>query len=228
MKRILVILVLTTCSILYAGIGHASISILLNEGISFQDAEVEIDGSTNPFQSVDDTAKLKFFDGLEGPTIVAPVNGGFYASGTSYYWFDAISANFDLSGVGYNNISSLSFKAWIETGAYNRPNWHHYAFYEGAFNPTNEDADPVIPTPDSTTTRPGLTSFDPTVFGPGGWITYNIPLSWVTSDDFDITFRIWNADVDQIKLEANVIPEPSTLLLLGFSVLGMGLFRKRG
>jgi hypothetical protein len=228
MKKILTVSLIALFVICFAGIGPASAvtqTVLLKEGISFQDPEVEIDGSTNPFQSVDDTAKLKFLDTLEGPTIVPPVNGGFYATGTSYYWFDAISAKFDLSGIGYSNIYSLSVSAYIETGAYFRQNWHHYAFYEGAFNPTNEDADPVVPL-NSNNTIPGLTSFDPVAYGPGGWVNFDIPMSWVTSDDFDITFRIWNADVDQIKLNANVVPEPATMALVGFGMLGLGAIRR--
>ena len=135
---------------LCAGHAYATVTILLDEGVSFQDDEYEPTTdppTTSPPQQFDDTAKLLYQDFDKAPTYATLpwVNSGYYASGTAYWWFDAISANFDLSSVGHSNIYKLTFKAWIRTGQYFRPNWHHYAFYPGAFNPTREDDSPVMP-----------------------------------------------------------------------------------
>ena len=56
---------------------------------------------------------------------------------------------------------------------------------------------------------------------------HTVPLTWVTGNSLDLSFRLWNAPVDQLKLVADVVPEPTTLSLLGLGLLGLSQLRRR-
>jgi len=179
----------------------------LNQGTSYQD-----EGTL----TYNDTVKLKDLDNNWGPTTTGTVVNSYYATGTATQWFDAISANFDLSGVNLAQIKTVTLMAYIKTGGYSNHGWHHYELYQGAFNAADQDSNPLGH------------SFDYAKYSNGGWISHEVPLAWVTSNNLDLSLRLWNASVDQVKLQAEVVPEPMSVSLLGLGLLGaVGAFRRK-
>ena len=159
-------------------------------------------------------ALLNSLDNIWGPSTGGTVTFDYYATGTSPQYWDAISLNFNLSPIGYQYISMATLRFYTQQGAYTT-SWHHYQVLQGAFNPLNQDLAPIG--------LPGLTDFgNYGVNGLVGWLEAPVPLSWITSNNFDITLRLWNARIDYIELQTNVIPEPNTILLLGSGLLGIG------
>ena len=193
---------------------RSAITIDLNTGTAFQN-----DGAP---LSADHTALLKDLDDSWGPGTTGGI-ADYYASGLGAFWLDAISLNFDLSGIGYSNITDLELRFYVQKGDYSlvnindpdhwnplNPNWEHYQVLQGAFNTTNEDWG----APAMYNNNYGFIDF----YGDWsdiadrghvfGWISYPIDLSWVTSDNFDVTLRLWNARIDRVELVANTAPAP--------------------
>jgi len=163
----------------------------------------------------DHTWLLSSLDGKWAPLIGGTVKNDYYATGTSDDWWDAVSLNFDLSSVGWENIVSAQLAFYTKQGDYWRSDWHHYEILQGALNPTHEDSGPGV----------GID------FGGGfpGWLYEPIPLAWITtpaSNNFDITLRLWNARIDKVELLATV-PVPGAVLLglLGLGAAGVKLRR---
>ena len=190
------------------------ITIDLNTGIgvSFQD-----EGTL----TADQTTLLRDLDDSWAPATIGTVTHDYYATGGSDLFFDAISLNFDLSSVGWDTITSATLRFYTQKGAYgdygpSQLLWQHYEILEGAYNDTHEDLSPI-----------GGIGID---FGKGTilasnltirWLESDIPVSWITADDFDVTLRLWNARIDKVELSVSPIPEPSTCLLLCFGLIGM-------
>jgi hypothetical protein len=158
---------------------------------------------------------LSNLDGQWGPSTGGTVIYNYYATGTDSRWWDAISLNFDLSTIGWNNISMVTLRFYTQQGAYQNTSWHHYQVLQGAFNPSYQDNSPTGWT--------GLVNFgNHGSNGLVGWLEAPVPISWITTNNFDVTLRLWNARIDYIELQATVIPEPNTILLLGSALLGIG------
>jgi len=158
---------------------------------------------------------LSKLDGQWGPSTGGTVTFNYYATGTSSKYWDAISLNFDLSPVGWSNISSATLRFYTQQGAYPNLDWHHYQVLQGAFNPSYQDNSP--------TGWSGLINFGN--YGSNGlvgWLEAPVPVSWITTNNFDVTLRLWNARINYIELQTTVIPEPNTILLLGSALLGIG------
>jgi hypothetical protein len=201
-------------------------TIELKTGTAFQ--------NEGTIQSEDHTDLLRFVDNSWGPGTTSGMFD-YYASGLGGAWFDAISLNFDLSGIGYSNITDLSLRFYVQKGDYglvnldtefwnpNNPLWEHYQVLQGAFNNTNQDwGAPHMSTHGAIDFYNTWAEYEDAghVFG---WISSPIDLGWVSSNDFDITLRLWNARIDRVELVANAtpIPEPGTLALLSLGLLGM-------
>ena len=174
--------------------------------------------------TADHTISLESLDGLWGPIPSGTATVNFYATGTSAAYWDAVSLNFDLTGVGHESITSAALWFYTQQGAYHYTSWHHYEILEGAFNPAHQDH-PAYDGP--LQTLPGMVNFGAHGSnGLVGWLSAPIPVSWITSEDFDVTLRLWNARLDAVELRvmtaSTPIPAPGALLL---GTCGVGLVR---
>jgi hypothetical protein len=207
----------------------AAVIVPLAQGVSFQD-----DDGIGWSLFTDDTAKLGNDDGVWAPT--PPAGAGvvgvdYYATGTAGNYYDAASLKFDLSGLGYQNVASARLEFDLQKGTYVDTNWEHYKVLQGAFNPAYQDV-----------AYDGAT--DPVDFGGAGvlannafvgWLAWDIPLAWITSDILDVTLRLWNARIDAVRLDVSLlpeppgpgIPEPAALALFGLGLAGMAYARRR-
>ncbi len=209
MKRILTIAVF--CAFVVAP-AYADITIPLSSATS---TSFQNEGTS----SADHTGLLMYLDGKWAPSTGGTVTNNYYATGTSPAWWDAVSLNFDLSGIGWENIVSAELAFYTQQGGYHRTEWHHYEILPGAFNPTHQDDGPSVA---------GLVEFgDGTPNKTVGWLYEPVPMAWITGNSLDITLRLWNARIDKVELLATV-PVPGAVLLgmLGLSVAGVKL-RKR-
>lgn len=192
------------------------ITIDLNSGaaISFQN-----EGTLEAYQ----TTLLQNLDNSWAPIKTGTVINDYYATGTSQNYFDAVSLNFDLSSIGWNNIENATLRFYVQKGDYIREWWHHYEVLEGEKNPLHGDIAP--------TGWDGLINFgDYESNEVVGWLESDIPVSWITanaSNDFYITLRLWNVRIDKVELSVNPVPEPSTCLLFLFGIIGMSGVKKK-
>lgn len=199
---------------------------------------IELDSAT-AFQdegtlSADHTAVLSTLDGNYGAELSGTVNQSYYATGTSPGFFDAISASFDLSGIGYDNVDSAELRFYVQKGAYAtldgtagfsslNNSWQHYQLLEDAFNPTNEDSSPF---------NAGIIDFGEGIeFAQNsviGWVSASVDTAWITSNDFDITLRLWNARIDRIELAVTqvAVPSPSVFALTLLSLFALGYVKR--
>lgn len=167
--------------------------------------------------SFDDTTKLSAIDGTWGPTQSGTVTKSAYATGTSEDWFDGISASFDLAaaGINFNDILSASFGFQLRNGK--SGGWegsYSYQVLSGAQNPTNEDANPTG------------TSFNAASTG-GTYFSETVNAADFTSNTFDITLRLWEAEVDGVELVVTTVPAPATIALFGFGLAGLGWVKRK-
>jgi hypothetical protein len=196
-------------------------TIPVERALSFQDE--------GPTLNHDETLHLATVDHNFGPSVVDYVRYDYYATGRSGRFFDGVSLSFDLSEVDYlNNIHEVTLKFYLQTGSYADLTaagsaWHHYQVLEGAFNGFNQDLGALGAT--------GAVSFDYDAYAEGGWIKAQVDPSWVISDAFDITLRLWNAKLDAVELEVansdpSSVPEPGTIMLLGLGLFGIAACRR--
>jgi hypothetical protein len=191
----------------------ADLHLTPSSAMSFQDEP--------SFQTADHTALLTELDGQWAPS---PVPGypriDYYATGRSIRYWDAVSLSFDLSQIGAgHHVVSANLRFYAQQGDYVDTAWHHYEVLEGAFDSTHEDDHPMPAWPD-------LVDFGS--YGSNGivgWLEAPIPTSWITSNAFDVTLRLWNARVDKVELDVVTAPLPGAVILglLGFGTAGTGL-----
>jgi len=194
MKKIVVALIAT---LLLAGTSMAAPTLV--SGISFQD-----EGTL----SQDDTALLAADDGVYGPSVGGTVTKDFYATGTANDYFDGMNLTFDITGY---DPASLFLCMDLQQGCYTRT-WHHFEVLAGIGNPLDEDASPF------TAVGPIVDFGDFGADGLVGWVVSALPAGSVVGNTVELTVRLWNARVDQVKLCA--IPAPGAVIL---SSLGLGL-----
>jgi hypothetical protein len=226
MKIKLTQLILTSTLALWAHTGAQATVIGLSSGTGFQN-----EGTL----SADHTALLSAVDGSWGPVPTGSVSESYYATGTGTNFFDAISLNFDLSPVGFDQITSAVLRFYTQKGDYAtvdrkapystaRNAWEHYQVLPGAFNPTNQDVGPF--------SAAGSVDFGTGTLAPNttvGWLEAGIDTAWITSDSFDVTLRLWNVRIDAVELSVATrsVPEPSTLAALLLGLLGVGASHRR-
>jgi hypothetical protein len=216
MNKLSIIGILLSSLICVSSASAAVIEISSGTAVSFQD-----EGTL----TADQTSVLNTLDGNFGPIPTGTVTQSYYATGTSAAYFDAISLNFDLSSVGFANVGSAELWFYVQKGDYatidgsdafnaGRNAWEHYQVLEGSMNSSNQDATPFVS---------GTTDF----FGGGtkaanevlGWVSASIDNSWITSDSFDVTLRLWNARIDKVELRVNDVSAPSAGILVLFGAL---------
>jgi hypothetical protein len=201
MKKILAALVVT---LLLAGTGLAAPT--LTSGISFQDEGLP---------SIDDTANLQALDGNWAPTPVPGAIVDYYATGTAPGYWDAASLTFDVTGY---DPATLFLCFYVEQGMYTRT-WHHYEVLPGLLNPLDQDTGPPG------ATGPIVDFGDHGANGLVGWLTAQLPAGSVNGNNVELTLRLWNARVDQVKLCA--VPAPGAILLGSMGVGLVGWLRRR-
>lgn len=179
----------------------------LTSGISFQN-----EGTA----SVDDTAKLQARDGLWAPTKSGTAVVDYYATGTSYNYWDGVSLTFDATGVADPGDLALYF--YVQQGGYTRT-WHHYAVLPGLENATDQDTGPAG------ATGPIVDFGDHGANGLVGWIKAPLPAGSVNGTDVEVTLRLWNARVDAVKIYS--APVPGAVVLGGLGVGLVGWLRRR-
>lgn len=197
---------------------------LLLEAHAFQDEEYEY-GPDN----FDQISILSSVDDSWAPYWTNPITGNeydYFLNGNAHDWIDALSLVFDPEGL---NLTNLTLRVYLQKGNYGsygttyHKEFEHYQVLPGEYNPMNEDGDIIV------NPVPGVIDYYP-----DGQLPDNYTVGWVnmpfdaTSDpgfvlldgNIALTLRLWNWRVDAVEL----VPEPSTLLLLG---LGGLVLRKK-
>ena len=169
----------------------------ITEGWSYQDDdELPIIGSIGEMTQ-DDTVKLKEKDDDWAPTTVIPAIEDEYKTGPNASYWDMASVKFDLSDIGYENITKATLWAYVsDTGMIllpvdDFPDHHHYDLYRGEFNTTDED--------DSYIGHDSFENYNES------WIEHQVPISWIDNDELKLSLRLWDAKVDIIQLKVNYL-----------------------
>jgi len=148
-----------------------------------------------------------------GPSYLGTPGIDYYATGGSLTYWDAVSLSFNLGSLDWESISSPQLRFYTRKGAYgDRPGgsaeWHHYELLEGAYNLTDEETAP----PDYAVSF--ASDSDPSYYDVG-WIEADIPTSWIQGDSFDLTLRLWNAQIDAVQFSTDIVSAKTYGLFVG-------------
>ncbi|MBN2473410.1 MAG: hypothetical protein JXB62_02285 [Pirellulales bacterium] len=192
------------------GAGQANGAILVGaEAVAFQD-----EGTT----ALNVASGVSTLDGVWSLTDVYPfgtVVYDYYATGTSPAWFDALSLEFAPGA--YEDLSNMTFRAYLQKGAYGNNSWQHYQILPGKLNSTNQDLSPAAAP--GAIQHPTALARDEVV----GWVEFDVdatsdPAYLLSNGNVALTFRLWNWRIDAVELSGDIIPEPATIVI--WSLLG--------